>query len=69
MPVATCSRPKRIAAGYPRAASKRVATAPTVLSKATFRAAVKPRTRLRVSITAVQAGTCYRPALSNVVLA
>ena len=45
------------------------ATAPTVLSKATFRAAVKPRTRLRVSITAVQAGTCYRPALSNVVLA
>lgn len=45
------------------------ATAPTVLSKTTFRATVKPRTRLRVSISAVQAGTCYRPALSNVVLA
>jgi plastocyanin len=45
------------------------ATAPTILSRTTFRAAVKPRARLRVSINAFQAGTCYRPALSNVVLA
>jgi hypothetical protein len=46
-----------------------VATAPTILSKATFRASVKARTRLRVSISQFQAGSCYRPSVSNVVLA
>jgi len=45
------------------------ATAPTIVSKATFRAAVKARTRLRVSISQFQAGSCYRPNVSNVVLA
>jgi plastocyanin len=45
------------------------ATAPTILSKATFRATVKARTRLRVSISQFQAGACYRAAVSNVVLA
>jgi plastocyanin len=45
------------------------ATAPTVVSKATFRVAVKARTRLRVSISQFQAGSCYRPNVSNVVLA
>jgi plastocyanin len=44
------------------------ATAPTILSKASFRATVKPRTRLRASISQFQAGSCYRPGLSNVVL-
>jgi len=45
------------------------ATAPTIVSKATFRAAVKARTRVRVSISQFQAGSCYRPSVSNVVLA
>ena len=45
------------------------ATPPTVVSKASFRATVKPRTRMRVSISAFQAGTCYKPTVSNVVLA
>ena len=45
------------------------ATAPTVVSKATFRVAVKARTRLRVSISQFQAGRCYRPNVSNVLLA
>jgi len=45
------------------------ATAPTIISKATFRAAVKAKTRLRVSISQFQAGSCYRPNVSNVVLA
>ena len=45
------------------------ATAPTIVSKATFRAAVKAGTRLRVSISQFQAGSCYRPGVSNVVLA
>jgi plastocyanin len=45
------------------------ATAPTILSRATFRAAVKAKTRLRVSISQFQAGSCYRPNVSNVVLA
>lgn len=45
------------------------ATAPTVLSRATFSVAVKPRTRLRVTLTQLQAGSCYRPSLSNAVLA
>ena len=44
-------------------------TAPTIVSKATFRAAVKARTRLRASISQFQAGSCYRPSVSNVVLA
>ena len=45
------------------------ATAPTVLSRATFSVAVKPKTRLRVSLSQLQAGSCYRPSLSNAVLA
>ena len=45
------------------------ATAPTIISKATFRAVVRARTRLRVSISQFQAGSCYRPSVSNVVLA
>jgi len=45
------------------------ATAPTIVSKATFRAAVKARTRMRVSISQFQAGSCYRPNVSNVLLA
>lgn len=45
------------------------ATAPTILSKATFRATVKPRTRMRVTISRFQVGSCYRPTISNVVLA
>ena len=45
------------------------ATAPTIVSKATFRAAVKAKTRLRVSISQFQAGSCYRSNVSNVVLA
>jgi len=44
------------------------ATAPTVLSKASFTARVKPRTKLRAALTQVQAGSCYRAANSNVVL-
>jgi plastocyanin len=44
------------------------ATAPTILSKASLRATVRPRTRLRVTISAFQAGSCYRPSVSNVVL-
>ena len=45
------------------------ATPPTIVSKASFRATVKPRTRMRVSISAFQAGSCYKPSVSNVVLA
>jgi hypothetical protein len=45
------------------------ATAPTVLSRATLRASVKARTRLRVSISQFQVGTCHRPTVSNVILA
>jgi hypothetical protein len=45
------------------------ATPPTVLSRATVAARVKARTRLRVSISQFQVGTCYRPGLSNVILA
>ena len=45
------------------------ATAPTIVSKATFRAVVRAKTRLRVSISQFQAGSCYRPNVSNVVLA
>jgi plastocyanin len=45
------------------------ATPPTILSKATFRAAVRAKTRLRASISQFQAGSCYRPSVSNVVLA
>lgn len=44
------------------------ATAPTILSKASFRATVRPRTRLRASISQFQAGSCYRPSVSNAVL-
>ena len=44
------------------------ATAPTVLSKAAFGATVKPKTKLRVALTQVQAGSCYRATNSNVVL-
>jgi plastocyanin len=45
------------------------ATAPTVLSQANLRATVKARTRLRVTISQFQVGTCYRPNVSNVILA
>ena len=45
------------------------ATAPTILSKASLRATVRARTRMRVSISAFQVGSCYRPSVSNVVLA
>jgi Cupredoxin-like domain len=45
------------------------ATAPTILSKANLRATVRARTRMRVSISAFQVGSCYRPSVSNVVLA
>jgi plastocyanin len=45
------------------------ATAPTIVSKATFRAALKARTKVRVSISQFQVGGCHRPGLSNVVLA
>ena len=44
------------------------ATAPTILSKASFRATVRPRARLRASISQFQAGSCYRPSVSNAVL-
>lgn len=43
-----------------------LATAPTVLSKATFAATVRAGTRLRASLSQLQAGSCYRAALSNV---
>jgi plastocyanin len=42
--------------------------APTVLSTATFRSAVKARIRVRVVITQAQVGTCYLPGTSNTIL-
>ncbi len=45
------------------------ATLPTVLSRGTFRAKLAKGTRLRVSISQVQVGSCYRPGFSNVALA
>jgi len=45
------------------------ATAPTILSKASFRATVKARTRMRVSISQFQVGACYRATVSNVIVA
>jgi len=44
------------------------APAPTVLSKASFVVTVKARTRLRVVLTQLQAGSCYRASTSNVTL-
>jgi plastocyanin len=42
-------------------------TPPTVLSTASFQAAMRPGSRLRVSISRFQAGGCYRPAVSNAI--
>jgi plastocyanin len=44
-------------------------TPPTVLSRSSFRAPVRAGSRLRVTISRFQAGGCYRPSWSNVVLA
>jgi plastocyanin len=42
--------------------------APTVLSTATFRSAIKARLRVRVVLGTAQVGTCYLPGTSNTIL-
>jgi hypothetical protein len=44
-------------------------TAPTTISSAAFRASVPRRTKLRLLLTQVQAGTCYAPGRSGTVRA
>jgi plastocyanin len=41
--------------------------APTVLSTATFRSAIKARLRVRVVLGTAQVGTCYLPGISNTI--
>lgn len=43
--------------------------APTVVSQATFRSAVRARTRLRLILPQTQVGGCYAPGISNTIRA
>jgi len=42
--------------------------APTVISSVTFRSAVSPRLRIRVTLPQLQVGSCYLAGTSNVIL-
>ena len=41
--------------------------APTVISSAPFRSAIRPRLKVRVVLPQLQVGSCYRPGRSNVI--
>jgi plastocyanin len=48
--------------------SSTAGVAPTVESAVTFTLSVRSRTRVRVTMSAAQAGSCYAPGVSNAVL-
>jgi plastocyanin len=48
--------------------ASRAGVAPTVISSATFRSAVRPGLRVRTVLPQLQVGSCHRPGRSNVVL-
>jgi hypothetical protein len=48
--------------------SNATGVAPTVISSASFRSAIRPRLKVRVVLPQLQVGSCYQPGRSNVIL-